>query len=160
MSRRSAVIVVSGLLAFLAFAAWFDLSGHGTQSAGQSPTGSATDVPADAPPVVTPSPADDPVITANRAERQGTAWVPKGVVGKDGEPLTLGHVVPGAFEPIDVGTDVQAAVDAGYLERDPKREQACEGTFWKWKGQLAEGLDVIVGANQRITSLGMKNGSF
>jgi hypothetical protein len=155
MSRRAAIILVSGLLAFLAFAAWFDLSGRGRPSTDQGSNGAATEVPADAPPVTTPSPADDPVVEANRAERQGAAWVPRGVVDKNGNPLKLGHAVPGAFEPIEVGTSVQAAVNAGYMERDPKREQACEGTFWKWKGQLAEGLDVIVGADQRITALGM-----
>jgi hypothetical protein len=51
--------------------------------------------------------------------------------------------------------DVQEAVDLGYLERDPQREQACEGTFWKWKGQWSQGLDVIVGPNRQIVSLGM-----
>lgn len=155
MSRRAAVILVVGLLAFLAFAAWFDLSGRGGPSSSQSPTGSATDTPADAPPVKTPSPAANPVVKANRADRQGRDWSPRGAVDKDGKPLAFGHAVPGAFEPVQVGAQVQAAIDAGFMERDPKREQSCEGTFWKWKGQLSEGLDVIVGADQRITALGM-----
>ena len=154
MSTRAAVILVSGLLAFLAFAAWFDLSGRGPQSAGQSPTGSATDTPADAPKVETPSPADNPIVKANRAERQGTAWSPK-AVGNGGTPVKFGHALPGAFEPVTVGAEVQTAIDAGLMERDNKREQSCEGTFWKWKGQLSEGLDVIVGANRQITALGM-----
>jgi len=155
MSRRSAVILVVGLLAFLAFSAWFDLTGQGGQSSGQSPTGSATNAPADAPPVETPSPADDPVVKANRADREGSDWSPKGVVDKDGKPLQFGHAVPGAFEPVPVGEKVQVAVDAGFMERDPKREQSCEGNFWKWKGQLSQGLDVIVGRDQRITAMGM-----
>lgn len=155
MSRRSAVILVAGLLAFLAFAAWFELSGRGVPSSVQAPTGSATDEPTAGPPVTTPSPSDDPVVKANRAERQGADWSPRGVVDKDGKPLLFGNVVPGAFEPVPVGAEIQVPIDAGFMERDPKREQSCEGTFWKWKGQLAEGLDVIVGADQRITALGM-----
>lgn len=151
MSRRAAVTLVAGLLAFLAFAAWFDLSGRGLQS----PTESATDTPADAPKVQTPSPAANPVVKANRAERQGAAWTPAAVVDKGGEPLQFGNAVPGAFEPVTVGAEIQAAIDAGFMERDPQREQSCEGTFWKWTGQLSEGLDVIVGADQRITALGM-----
>ncbi len=151
MSSRAAVTLVAGLLAFLAFAAWFDLSGRGPQSSGQTPTGSATDAPR----VATPSPADNPVVKANRADRQGPDWSPKGVVDKAGKPLLFGHAAPGAFEPVPVGADVQVAIDAGFMERDQKREQSCEGTFWKWTGQLSEGLDVIVGADQRITALGM-----
>lgn len=155
MSRRSAVVLVTGLLAFLAFAAWFDLSGRGIQSSGQSPTGSATDTPADAPKVETPSPADDPVVKANRAERRGAEWSPAGVVDQAGKPLRLGHAVPGAFEPVQVGAEVQTAIDAGLMEPDRQREESCEGTFWKWKGQLAQGLDVIVGPDGRIAALGM-----
>lgn len=155
MSRRSAVILVVGLLAFLAFAAWFDLSGRDAQSSSQSPTGSGTDATADERPVGTPAPAENAVVTANRADREGPAWSPTAPLNDEGQPLQFGHVVPGAFEPIAVGSTIQAAIDAGFMERDPKREQSCEGTFWKWTGQLSEGLDVIVGADQRITALGM-----
>jgi hypothetical protein len=154
MSRRAAVILVTGLLAFLAFAAWFDLSGRGVPSNGSAPT--ATDAPAETPPDDGPSPSvDEQAIEANRNERQGPSWSPADLKGRDGKPLTLGYAVPGAFGPIAAGTNVQQAVDAGYMERDPRREQACEGTFWKWKGQWSEGLDVLVSANKQISSLGM-----
>jgi hypothetical protein len=154
MERRSAVILIAGLLAFLAFAAWFDVSGQGGQSGGPAPA--ATDAPAGTPADATATPAAaDKAIEANRNERQGPSWSPRNLEGKDGKPLTLGHAVPGAFEPIRVGMSIQQAIDAGFMERDPRREQACEGTFWKWKGQWSSGLDVLVGEDKQISSLGM-----
>ena len=153
MSRRTAIVLITGLLAFLAFAAWFEVTGQGGQANG--PTSGATDAPADGPRVETPSPADNPVVKANRTERQGAEWSPAGVVDQEGNPLRLGHAVPGAFEPVQVGEEVQAAIDAGLMEPDRQREQSCEGTFWKWKGQLSQGLDVIVGQDGRIAALGM-----
>ena len=153
MSRRTAVILIAGLLAFLAFAAWFDLSGRGTQSpaptATEAPSG---DLPSDEP--ASPS-IDEQAIEANRNERQGPSWSPADVDGADGRPLELGNAIPGAFQPIRVGMNIKQAVDAGFMERDPQRESACEGTFWKWKGQWSEGLDVLVSANGRISALGM-----
>ncbi|HJR88783.1 MAG TPA: hypothetical protein VJ782_01320 [Aeromicrobium sp.] len=152
MERRSAVILVAGLLAFLAFAAWFDITGRSGQSNEPAP---GADAPA-ATPDAAPSPlVDEQTIGANRNERQGPAWSPADLEGADGKPLTLGNVIPGAFQPVRAGMDVQEAVDLGYLERDPQREQACEGTFWKWKGQWSQGLDVIVGTDRQIVSLGM-----
>ena len=154
MTRRTAVVLIVGLLAFLAFAAWFDVSGRDAQSQGPSPT--ATDAPINSSPDAASSPVvGEDVIEANRNERQGPSWSPADPAGPDGEPLTLGNAVPGAFEPIRVGTSIQQAVDAGFMERDPQREQACEGTFWKWKGQLSQGFDVIVGADKQIVALGM-----
>lgn len=153
MSRRTAVVLIVGLLAFLAFAAWFDVSGRDAQSQGPTPT--ATDAPADTPPDAAPSPAVDEQVEANRSERQAPAWSPADLEGEDGKPLTLGNVVPGAFGPVRAGANIQQVVGAGYMERDPQREQACEGTFWKWKGQWSQGLDVIVGPNRQIVSLGM-----
>ena len=154
MGRKSAVVLVIGLLAFLAFAAWFDVTGRGLQSAGEVPTGAATEAP-DSTPDATPSAAVDDAVQANRNDRRGPSWSPADLTGKDGKPLALGNAVPGAFEPIRVGTNVQQAVDAGFMERDTRREEACEGTFWKWKGQWAEGLDVLVGRDKRISALGM-----
>ena len=154
MTRRTAVVLIVGLLAFLAFAAWFDISGRDAQSQGPSPT--ATDATINSSPDAAPSPAvDEDVIEANRNERQGPAWSPADLEGEDGKPLTLGNVVPGAFGPVRAGASIQQAVEAGYMEPDPQREQACEGTFWKWKGQLSQGFDVIVGADRQIVSLGM-----
>jgi len=154
MSRRTAVVLIAGLLAFLAFAAWFDVSGRDGQSQGPNPA--ATDAPADTPPDAAPSPAvDDQAVEANRNERRGPSWSPADVRGEDGKPLTLGNAIPGAFEPIRVGMGIQQAIDAGFMERDTQREASCEGTFWKWKGQLSEGLDVIVGEDKQIAALGM-----
>jgi len=154
MERKTAVILVTGVLAFLAFAAWFDVTGQGAQSPGPVPTSTATDVPADSDATAAPA-ADDKVVQANRNERRGPSWSPSDLTDKDGQPLTLGNAVPGAFHPIRVGMNIQLAVDHGFMERDPQREKACEGTFWKWKGQWSQGLDVLVGANKQITSLGM-----
>jgi hypothetical protein len=154
MDRKTAVLLVAGLLAFLAFAAWFDVTGQGGQPTGPAPTATATAATAD--PDATASPAaDEKAIEANRNERQGPSWSPSDLKGADGKPLTLGNVVPGAFEPVRVGMSIQQAVDTGFMERDPQREQACEGTFWKWKGQWSAGLDVLVGADKQISSLGM-----
>jgi hypothetical protein len=163
MSRRTAIILVVGLLAFLAFAAWFDISGRDGSLSGSATTAAAKDAATNAPPAATkratPPPSDNPVVNRNRNERRGPSWSPADPVGKDGKPLEFGRIVPGAFEPVPAGANVKVAVDAGYMERDPQREQSCEGTFWKWKGQLAQGLDVIVDQNQRIAALGMsRNG--
>jgi hypothetical protein len=153
MSPRTAVVLVVGLLAFLAFAAWFDVTGRDGQD---GPTPTATDAPVDTQTDAAPSPAvDEAVIEANRNERQGPSWSPADLEGADGQPLTLGNAVPGAFGTVRVGTNIQQAVDAGYMERDPQREQTCEGTFWKWKGQWSDGFDVIVGADKQIAALGM-----
>jgi len=153
MERKAAVVLVAGLLGFLAFAAWFDLTGRDGQQQGSTQTAPE---PTAAPPDGRPSPAvDEQAVEANRNERQGPSWSPRDLEGADGEPLTLGNAVPGAFEPIRVGMSVQQAIDTGFIERDPQREQACEGTFWKWKGQLSQGLDLIVGEDKRIAALGM-----
>lgn len=155
MGRKTAVVLVAGLLAFLAFAAWFDLSGHGVESSGPTPTATATAAPADETDATPSAAGDEKTVEANRNERRGPSWSPADLTGKDGKPLTLGHAVPGAFEPIRVGTDIQRAVDDGYMVRDTQREESCEGTFWKWKGQWSGGLDVLVGADKKISSLGM-----
>ncbi len=159
MSRRTAIVLVVGLLAFLAFAAWFDVSGRDGKSSGSAPTGATTDNATNAPPAATKRstfpPSDDPVVNRNRTEREGADWSPAIPDGKDGKPLVFGRVIPGAFEPVPVGADIRVAVDAGFMERDPQREETCEGTFWKWRGQLSQGLDVIVDQNQRIAALGM-----
>lgn len=155
MSRRTAISLVIGLVAFLVFAAWFDLSGRDEQSPGVVSPAAATSTPSARPKVVKPTAAANPVVTRNRNERRGPSWSPADLVGRDGKPVQLGQAVPGAFEPVAVGADIQTAVRAGLMERDPQREKACEGTFWKWKGQLAQGLDVIVDPNRRIVALGM-----
>jgi hypothetical protein len=157
MSRRTAIILVVGLLAFLAFAAWFDLSGRDGKSSGSTPT--ARDTPTSAPSAATKRstfpPSRDPVVIRNRDERQSPDWSPAIPAGKGGKPLVFGPVIPGAFEPVPAGANIKVAVDAGFMERDPQREQACEGTFWKWKGQLSQGLDVVVDQSERIAALGM-----
>ncbi len=159
MSRRTAITLVVGLLAFLAFAAWFDLSGRDGKLSDATPTAEARDTATKAPPATTKRstfpPSRDPVVIRNRDERQAPDWSPAIPAGKDGKPLVFGRVIPGAFEPVPAGTTIQVAVDAGFMERDAQREQTCEGTFWKWKDQLTEGLDVIVDQNQRIAALGM-----
>jgi hypothetical protein len=154
MSRRTAILLVVGLLSFLAFAAWFDVTGRDGHVARTAEVAAASGTPSPTPAATTPPPAN-PTVARNRAERTGRDWTPKNVADKQGKPLEFGRIIPGAFEPVPAGANVQVAVDAGYLERDSKREQACEGTFWKWTGGLAQGMDVLVDQNRRISALGM-----
>jgi hypothetical protein len=136
----------------LALSAWYDLSGHRDSSPSAQPSVTPSAAPTSAG-TSTGKPAES-VVERNRNERTGPSWSPADVIGEYGKPLTLGDAVPGAFEPVKAGMSIQEAIDTGFIERDPKREEACEGSFWKWKGQLAAGLDVIVN-DKRVVSLGM-----
>lgn len=154
MERRLTILGVAAMIVILGVSAWWDLSG-GRGDARVGPAAAPTANPTSA-----ATPTDEPdasLVDANRNERRGPSWSPADVIGKDGEPLTLGHAVPGAFEPVEAGMSIQEAIDTGLIERDPQREESCEGTFWKWKGQLAGGLDIIVN-DERVVALGMSKG--
>jgi len=69
--------------------------------------------------------------------------------------MAIGDIVPGAFEPVRTGETVQAALDTGLIERDKRREKICEGTYWKWKGKLANAADIVVN-DERVVSLGLR----
>ncbi|WP_109509855.1 hypothetical protein [Nocardioides speluncae] len=121
-----------------------------------------TDPPSD--PTTDPTEAEDdseespqvpPLVAKNRDERRGPSWSPADLTGPDGEPLELGNISPGTFGMVRVGDNVDKYVDAGYLAADIEKESACEGTYWKWAGQLNEGLDVIADQTGAIGSLGM-----
>jgi hypothetical protein len=73
-------------------------------------------------------------------------------------PATPGNIEPGAFEPVKTGESLKDALATGLIERDKKREQACEGTHWKWKGQLAGAADIIVNDGE-VISLGLSKGA-
>lgn len=153
MERRLAVLGIAAMVIILGLSAWFDLSGRRHDSPGVSPA--ATPSPeATSAGNPTKKPAAS-VVERNRNERRGPSWSPADPVGDDGKPLTLGHVVPGAFEPVEAGMSIQEAINTGFIERDLKRAEGCEGTYWKWKGQLAEGLDIIVGDDKQVSFLGM-----
>ena len=95
------------------------------------------------------------LVRRNHDERTGPSWSPRDLTGPDGKPLELGNVEPGAFGQVKAGERVQDAVDAGYLEVDKKRADACEGgPFYTWRDQWSGGLDVIVNDGV-IQSLGL-----
>jgi hypothetical protein len=148
MERKEVAIGVAVLLAVVAFSAWHDVSTRDQKPTVPQATQTVSGKPTSGAP-------DGDGVQRNRDERTGPAWSPSDPVGEDGEPLTLGTAVPGAFEPIQAGMGIQAAIDTGFIEPDPDREEVCEGTFWKWKGDLADGFDVIVGEDRQIASLGM-----
>jgi hypothetical protein len=153
VERKLTIVGVAGMVVFLAFSAWFDLSGqrHDTASVQPSVAPTASGSPGG---TATPGPGNS-VVERNRNERRGPSWSPADVIGKDGQPLTIGKVVPGAFGPVKAGMGIQEAIGTGFIEPDPNRGEACEGSFWKWKGQLASGLDIIVGDDKKVSSLGM-----
>ncbi|MFL6090230.1 MAG: hypothetical protein ACJ71Z_08830 [Aeromicrobium sp.] len=149
MERKTAVLAVSVLLAVIGASAWYHLS----TDAGRSPSAPG----ATATPTATATPsADEALVEGNRGERQGPSWSPADLIGKEGRPLTMGKIVPGGLQPVMAGASVQDAIATGFIEPDPKRSESCEGTFWKWKGQLADGFDILVGADERVTSLGLR----
>lgn len=158
MQRKAIVAMIAALVGVVVFAAWFDISGRNGDAAAPTPTPASTSTPT-AQPTDAPTPeVEQSLVERNRTERRGPSWSPADVTGEDGQPIELGDAVPGAFEPIRVGMSIQQAIGTGLMERDPQRERACEGTFWKWKGQWSEGLDVIVGQDKQIASLGMSKG--
>jgi hypothetical protein len=152
VERKLAVAGVAGMLIFLGFSAWFDISHGPDDTAGLKPV--ATPTAADQPEGTATDEPESSVVQRNRNERRGPSWSPADVVGKDGKPLTLGNVVPGAFGPVKAGMGIQDAIATGFIEPDPNRGKACEGGFWKWKGDLASGLDIIVN-DKRVSSLGL-----
>ncbi|HUP99270.1 MAG TPA: hypothetical protein VM093_02305 [Aeromicrobium sp.] len=153
MERRLAVLGIAAMVVILALSAWFDLSGRRDEAPGARPSvAPSAGATATARPTSKP---DDAIVKRNRNERRGPSWSPADVVGKDGKPLTLGHAVPGAFEPVEAGVNIQEAMDTGFIEPDRNREQPCPGLRWKWKGQLASGLDVIVDPDKQVVALGM-----
>ena len=152
MERTFAVLGVAAMVIVLALSAWFDLSGKRADLPSVRPTAAPTETATSAAPTPTPKQS---VVERNRDERRGPSWSPADLVGADGKPLTLGDAVPGALEPVKAGMSIQDAIATGFIERDPKREEVCEGTHWKWKGQLSQGLDIIVGRDKKVVSLGM-----
>lgn len=135
-----------------------------TETPTKKPTKDPTKEPSEDPttaPTTEATKDDDPddvpdLVAKNRAERRGPSWSPADPIGPDGEPLEIGNVFPGTFEPVRVGDNVDKYVAAGYLVADIKRESICDGNYWKWAGQLSEGLDVVANNEGVIGSLGMQ----
>jgi hypothetical protein len=154
VDRKLAIVGIAGMVLFLGLSAWFDLSGHREHTPIPHPTSTSTSTS-----TATAAPTTQPpsgVVDRNRNDRRGPSWSPRDLVGKDGHPLTLGNVVPGAFGPVRAGMSIADAVNTGFIERDPtNRGGGCEGSYWRWKGQLSEGLDIIVGPDKKVASLGM-----
>lgn len=135
-----------------------------TPTASSKPTPKATPkttpkpTPNSTPTPVEQSPEVDPAalqVALNRAERVGLAWSPADPIGPDGQPLDLRYVVPGAFGPIRAGDNVKEHVATGHLEADVQRNIDCNGEFWKWPGELSEGLEVSNDVNGVIHTLAM-----
>lgn len=134
-----------------------------TEDPTETPTKTPTKTPTTAPPTSpTTSPSDDPAddvpdqVARNREDRSGPSWSPADPIGPDGQPLELGILSPGAFGLVRVGDNVNKYVAAGYLVADLERESICDGNYWKWAGQLSDGLDVVASNKGVIGSLGMK----
>lgn len=140
MNRKTMTILVSVIVVLLALSAWYDLSRRDDTSTTAEPTATAS-----VKPTGTAGPTTSPTAEPTKSAEPS---------GNGGKALD-GDIVPGAFGPVAAGTDVQDAVEAGYLERDPQREGACEGDHWKWTGARSSGLDVIVDNNGKIAGLGM-----
>ncbi|GAA3536617.1 hypothetical protein AFL01nite_11190 [Aeromicrobium flavum] len=104
-------------------------------------------------PTTAPTKGSD--LQAARSDRRGPSWSPADPIGPDGEALAIGDVVPGAIEPILVGTPVDDAVATGLVERDDSGK-VCEGTRYVWAGDLADGFDLQVRPDGTIASLGMR----
>lgn len=123
-----------------------------------TPTPSPTTSPTTSPTKAEDEPSDDvpDLVARNREDRSGPSWSPADPIGPDGQPLELGILSPGAFGLVRVGDNIDKYVDAGYLVADLERESICDGNYWKWAGQLSDGLDVIASNNGVIGSLGMK----
>ncbi|GAA2082826.1 hypothetical protein IDH50_04775 [Aeromicrobium tamlense] len=101
-----------------------------------------------------PSATEDPDLAAARADRTGPSWSPADPVDAEGRPITVGDVVPGAIEPIRVGTPVDEAIATGLIERDDSG-LVCEGTRYRWTGDLGDGFDVQVRQDGTIATLGL-----
>lgn len=66
-----------------------------------------------------------------------------------------GPLAPGAFGKIKAEGNVRSLVQQGWMTRDTAREDACEGTHWKWVDQIGDGVDVMYDQQGNIGSFGM-----
>lgn len=133
--------------------------GVAAQTLNGRPSGTPT---RDASPQTTTSTAPQPgaeqvsgLVRSNRSERQGPSWSPADPEGPDGKPLVLGNIVPAAVEPVRVGDPVEKYVRAGLVVEDLARESSCEGKHYRWAGQWAEGMDLLVDPQGRVSSIGV-----
>lgn len=154
-SKLAITLVVLAILAGLGFG--YFLWGRNATTPTTEPTTGPTSTP-----TATAAPSDDAdqaLVQRNRNERRGPSWSPADPTGADGELLTLGKIVPGGFEPVMAGMSIDEAMDTEFIEPDPQRAESCEGTFYKWTGQLSDGMDIIVNdADKTVALLGMSKG--
>lgn len=158
MTHRLARILA--VAALVAASAGCDLEDAPWRTPLSPPTTTSPSPPAGAEPGVPDAePTESALVQKNHNERTGPSWSPRDLEGPDGRPLALGNVEPGAFGAVKAGENVKTAVDAGYLEEDTKRAEACEGApFYKWRDQWSGGMDVIVD-DGIIQSLGLNKDS-
>lgn len=130
------------------------VAGVGAGLAARQLDGSSAEAAAPDRSVATSSPSESAATVRARADRRGPSWSPADPLDAQGRPLTIGAVVPGGIEPIMVGTPVDDAIATGRIEKDVSGE-VCEGTRFRWAGDLADGFDVQVRPNGTIAALGM-----
>lgn len=105
--------------------------------------------------------ADQAVVERNRAEREGPSWSPADILGANGEPLELGHAVPGAFGVVEIGMTTDEAQATGFIVEDVDHGEICgepDRPYWRWDAELNDGLDVFANDDGRISSLGDRKG--
>ncbi|OIJ27283.1 hypothetical protein [Nocardioides luteus] len=137
------------VLAATAVVGLLGLAGCGSDPApaAGSPTPLPSSVPSSAPssePSATPTPAPSEVPVSATPSAEPTPQLDWG-----------GPLAPGAFGKIKAEGNVRSLVDQGWMTRDTAREDACEGTHWKWADQLGDGIDVTYDQQGTIGSFGM-----
>jgi hypothetical protein len=142
-------IQLRAALAATAAVGLLGLAGCGSDpapAAGSPSTAPASSTPSTKPPATpTPAPTEAPTSAkpspAEATPTPGLDW---------GGPLA-----PGAFGKIKAEGNVRTLVDQGWMTRDTKREDVCDGKHWKWIDQVGGGVDVIYDQQGNIGSFGM-----
>ncbi len=143
-------IQLRAALAATAVVGLLGLAGCGSDPA-PAAAGSPSAIPSSAPstepstPSATPTPVPTEVpITATPTPAEPTPKLDWG-----------GPLAPGAFGKVKAEGNVRTLVEQGWMTRDAKRENVCEGKHWKWADQLGDGVDVTYEQQGEIASFGM-----
>lgn len=72
----------------------------------------------------------------------------------------LGYAEPGAFGVVTIGMTTDQARATGFIEPDAERGDVCDSPagWWKWRGELSEGLDVYADDRGRIVTMADRKG--
>ena len=142
-------IQLRAALAVTAVVGLLGLAGCGSDPAPAA--GSPTAAPSSSAPSTEPS--------ATATPTPAPSEVPVSIAPTPAEPTPKldwgGPLAPGAFGKIKAEGNVRTLVDQGWMTRDAKRENVCEGKHWKWADQLGNGIDVIYDQRGNIGSFGM-----